>query len=95
MCVKIGYDYKPLRMACDEHRFGRVKAMKAIEVSMSNYSSTSLKDESYNTNPILNIVEAIIYSAIYAQIISRQLYSSMIHAFAEAKSKRTKYRHIN
>jgi hypothetical protein len=39
-------DYKnnwPLRMACDEHRFGCVKSMEAIEAIMSIYSSTSLK----------------------------------------------------
>jgi hypothetical protein len=49
-------DYKNdwgLKIACDEHRFGRVKLMEAIEASMTIYSTTS------DTTPIVNIVEAI------------------------------------
>jgi hypothetical protein len=64
-------DYKndwPLTIACDEHRFGRVKSMKAIEASMTIYSSTTLEDKSEITSPILNIVEAIIYAAINVNI---------------------------
>jgi hypothetical protein len=68
----------PLRIACDETRFGLVKSMEAIEASSRIYSST---------------VEAIIYAAIdvnihfdcvyfilrmHPDIISRQKHSSML-----------------
>jgi len=58
----------PLRIACDEHRFGRVKSLEAIEASMTIYSTTKSVDNSDGTSPILNILEAIIYAAIDVNI---------------------------
>jgi hypothetical protein len=58
----------PLKIACDEDRFGRVKSMEAIEASMTIYSTTALEDKFDDTSPILNIAEAIIYAAIGVNI---------------------------